>query len=111
MLNRKHFAIPYALFLLSFVVVPLVLIVVYSFTTPDWHFTFANYKKIFISAPSEQFSLAEDKYVLACYVQFESFSEAGYIEVDWHKKESGYVALSKLIDYVDAKGVKRRKTE
>ena len=49
MLNRKHFAIPYALFLLSFVVVPLVLIVVYSFTTPDWHFTFANYKKIFTS--------------------------------------------------------------
>lgn len=47
MLNRKHFAIPYALFLLSFVVVPLVLIVVYSFTTPDWHFTLANYKKIF----------------------------------------------------------------
>lgn len=71
----------------------------------------ANYKKIFISAPSEEFSLAEDKYVLACYVQFESFSEAGYIEVDWHKKESGYVALNKLIDYVDGKGVKRRKTE
>jgi hypothetical protein len=71
----------------------------------------ANYQKLFISAPSEQFSLAEDKYVLACYVQYESFSEAGYIEVDWHKKESGYVALNKLIDYVEAKGVKRRKME
>ena len=71
----------------------------------------ANYKKLSISAPSEQFSLAEDKYVLSSYVQYESFSEAGYIEVDWHKKESGYVALNKLIDYVESKGVKRRKME
>lgn len=71
----------------------------------------ANYKKFSISAPSEQFSLAEDKYVLACYVQYESFSEAGYIEVDWHKKESGYIALNRLIEYVDAKGIKRRKVE
>ena len=47
MLNRKHFSIPYALFLISFVLTPLILIVIYSFTTPDWHFTLANYKKIF----------------------------------------------------------------
>ena len=69
----------------------------------------ANYKKLSISAPREYFSLAEDKDVLACYVQFESFSEAGYIEVDWEKKENGYVALSRLIDYVDSKGIKLRK--
>ena len=49
MLNRKHLAIPYALFLLSFVLVPLVLIIIYSFTTPDWHLTFQNYKVIFNS--------------------------------------------------------------
>lgn len=49
MLNRKHLAIPYAFFLLSFVVVPLVLIIVYSFTTSDWHLTFQNYKTIFTS--------------------------------------------------------------
>lgn len=71
----------------------------------------ANYKKLFISAPSKQFSLAEDKYVLACYVQYESFSEAGYIEVDWHKKESGYVTINRLIGYVEGKGIKRRKVE
>lgn len=47
MLSRKHCAIPYALFLLSFIVVPLVLIVLYSFTTPDWKFTFSNYQTIF----------------------------------------------------------------
>ena len=47
MLSRKLFVIPYALFLLSFVVTPLVLIVIYSFTTPDWRFTFQNYGTIF----------------------------------------------------------------
>lgn len=47
MLNRRQLAIPYALFLLSFVVVPLVLIVLYSFTNEAFHFTFANYKQIF----------------------------------------------------------------
>ena len=47
MLNRKHFSIPYAIFLISFVLTPLILIVVYSFTTPDWQFTLSNYKKIF----------------------------------------------------------------
>lgn len=49
-LSRKHFAIPYALFLISFVVCPLVLIIIYSFTTPDWHFTLQNYKTVFTSA-------------------------------------------------------------
>lgn len=47
MLNRKHFSIPYAIFLISFVLTPLILIVIYSFTTPDWQFTLGNYKKIF----------------------------------------------------------------
>jgi len=50
MLNRKSFAIPYAIFLLSFVVAPLVLIVIYSFTTSTWQFTLNNYKVIFTSA-------------------------------------------------------------
>ena len=50
MLNRKHFAIPYAIFLLSFVVVPLVLIVVYSFTNSEWQLTFKNYQTIFTAA-------------------------------------------------------------
>ncbi|MCI5745261.1 MAG: ABC transporter permease [Erysipelotrichaceae bacterium] len=49
MLNRKHLSIPYALFLLSFVVTPLVLIIVYSITTPDWNLTINNYKTVFTS--------------------------------------------------------------
>ena len=47
MLSRKYFAIPYALFLLSFVVTPLVLIVIYSITTPSWQLTLDNYKTVF----------------------------------------------------------------
>ena len=50
MISRKQFAIPYALFLLSFVLTPLILIIVYSFTTSSWHFTLQNYKTIFTSA-------------------------------------------------------------
>ena len=47
MVSRKNFAIPYALFLISFIVCPLVLIVIYSFTTPDFHLTLNNYKVVF----------------------------------------------------------------
>ena len=47
MLSRKHLAIPYALFLIAFIVCPLVLIVIYSFTTPDWGLTLRNYKVVF----------------------------------------------------------------
>ena len=50
MLSRKTFAIPYALFLLSFVVTPLVLIVIYSFTTPDFKLTLENYGTIFTAS-------------------------------------------------------------
>ena len=66
----------------------------------------SNYKKLSISQPCEYFSLAKDAPVLACYVQYESFSEPGYLELDWHKTESGYVALSSLIDYINNKGIK-----
>ena len=47
MLSRKHFAIPYALFLIAFIVCPLVLIVIYSITTPDFKLTLDNYKVVF----------------------------------------------------------------
>ena len=50
MLSRKTFAIPYAIFLLSFVVTPLVLIVIYSFTTPDFKLTLENYGTIFTAS-------------------------------------------------------------
>ncbi len=45
--SRKHLGIPYALFMLLFVVFPLVLIVIYAFTDANGNFTFANFIDFF----------------------------------------------------------------
>ena len=45
--SRKHLAIPYALFLVLFVVLPLFLIVYYAFTDSDGNFSFANLTMFF----------------------------------------------------------------
>lgn len=45
--RRSYFAIPYILILLIFVVVPLVFIAVYAFTTKTWEFTFENFATVF----------------------------------------------------------------
>lgn len=45
--SRKHLGIPYALFLLLFVVFPLILIVVYAFTDAEGHFTLYNFIDFF----------------------------------------------------------------
>lgn len=45
--SRKQLAIPYAIFMLLFVVLPLLLIVYYSFTDASGRFTFDNFTKIF----------------------------------------------------------------
>ena len=45
--SRKHLMIPYALFLLLFVVLPIILIVYYAFTNGGGHFSFANLTKFF----------------------------------------------------------------
>lgn len=43
--RRANWTIPYIVFLAIFVVMPLVLIVIYSFTGADGSFTFANFRK------------------------------------------------------------------
>lgn len=48
--RRRNWSIPYLLFLCFFVVAPLFLIVYYSFTNHDGHFTFANFHK-FLQQP------------------------------------------------------------
>ena len=49
--SRKAFALPYILFMLLFVILPLVIILLYAFMVPDrdgvWHFTFRNFGRIF----------------------------------------------------------------
>ena len=44
-LRRRNWTLPYALFLLIFAIVPLLLIVLYAFTDTDGAFTFANFRK------------------------------------------------------------------
>ena len=44
---RKTWAWPYVLFLVLFVVLPLLLIVVYAFTTPSGAFTLKNFVQFF----------------------------------------------------------------
>ena len=45
--SRKNLCIPYALFLIMFVIIPLLVILVYAFTDKDWNFTFENIAKFF----------------------------------------------------------------
>lgn len=45
--SRKHLSIPYALFLLFFVVFPLLLIIYYAFTGEDGNFTLGNFVNFF----------------------------------------------------------------
>lgn len=46
-LKRKHLAIPYGVFLLLFVIVPIFIMLFYAFTDSDNHFTLANFGRIF----------------------------------------------------------------
>ena len=45
--SRKTLALPYAIFMILFVVIPLFLIVAYAFTDPDGKFTFDNFSAFF----------------------------------------------------------------
>lgn len=48
--SRKWLSLPYAVFMLLFVLIPLGLILVYAFTDPEGHFTFQNVVTLFSSA-------------------------------------------------------------
>lgn len=48
--QRKYVGVPYFLFLILFVVLPILIICVYAFTDKDWHFTFENFALIFTRA-------------------------------------------------------------
>lgn len=45
--NRKHLCIPYAVFLICFVIAPLLVIVYYAFTNGQGNFTFDNFTNFF----------------------------------------------------------------
>lgn len=69
----------------------------------------ANYKKIRICQPRLYCSLAHDEeYVPACFIQYESFQEPGYLECDWKHTSEGYVAVENLLKFLDEKGIYNR---
>ena len=45
--SRKMLGIPYAVFLLFFVIVPMLVILFYAFTDKELHFTFGNFIRFF----------------------------------------------------------------
>ena len=45
--SRKTLGIPYAVFLVCFVIVPMLVIVFYAFTDDEMHFSFVNFGKFF----------------------------------------------------------------
>ena len=49
MRKRSNWSIPYVIFLVFFVVLPLVLVMVYAFQDSQGHFTLANLAKFFRS--------------------------------------------------------------
>ena len=66
----------------------------------------SNYISIKIYQPRPYCSLvANEEYVPACYIQYESFSEPGYLECDWKRTEEGYVAEANLLRYLDKKHI------
>ena len=46
-LKRKHLVLPYALFMVLFIVVPIIIIGVYAFTDENFNFTLSNFGKFF----------------------------------------------------------------
>ena len=51
-MRRRNWTVPYALFLIIFVVMPLLLIVIYAFTDAEGAFTFANFRKFMMHPES-----------------------------------------------------------
>lgn len=46
-ISRKHLGFPYALFLILFVLLPLIIITYYAFTDSDGHFSLSNFASLF----------------------------------------------------------------
>ena len=67
----------------------------------------SNYVTLKIHTPRPYCSLAaNEEYVPACYVQYERYTEPGYLECDWKRTEEGYVAESNLLNYLDEKNIR-----
>ena len=64
----------------------------------------ANYTKVRVCAPYNQTSLAEgEKDIPACYIEYEDFSEPGYLEIDHHTIKKFSVAEKNLVAWAEEK--------
>lgn len=69
----------------------------------------SNYTKLTISQPHPYCSLRHNEEdVPACYIQYESSQESGYLECDWTHTSKGYVAVEDLLKFLDEKGIRNR---
>ena len=69
----------------------------------------SNYTTLKVHQPMMHCSLARnEELVMACLVEFETYSSPGYIECDWKRTEEGYVAEDNLLAYLDSKGIYNR---
>lgn len=66
----------------------------------------SSYTKLIISQPHPYWSLVIDDEVPACYVQYETSQEPGYLECDWTHTSKGYVAVEDLLKFLDEKGIR-----
>ncbi len=58
----------------------------------------SNYVKVKIYKPYMMYSLIEDKEILGCFVEYEEFSEPGYLEMDHLTKRQFNVPMSRLVE-------------
>lgn len=69
----------------------------------------SNYTKLTINQPHPYCSLRHNEEdVPACYIQYESSQEPGYLECDWTHTSKGYVAVEDLLKFLDEKGIRNR---
>lgn len=71
----------------------------------------SNYTKLIISQPHPYSSLRYEDDVPACYIQYETSQEPGYLECDWTHTSKGYVAVEDLLKFLDEKGIRNRDEE
>jgi hypothetical protein len=69
----------------------------------------SNYTKLTIYQPRPYCSLRHDEEdVPACYIEYETSQEPGYLECDWTHTSKGYVAVEDLLKFLDEKKIRNR---
>ena len=84
--SRKMLAIPYGMFLMLFVIVPLILVVYFAFTDIDGHFTFDNV----IAVSNDGLKAGEDVKDASVTASVVENGKAKKVIVYKYKRKTGY---------------------